>query len=30
MTKIMLCGCNGKMGKVIERLVSAREDVQIV
>ena len=30
MTKIMLCGCNGKMGKVIERLVSAREDVRIV
>jgi len=30
MTKIMLSGCNGKMGRVIDRLVSEREDATIV
>lgn len=29
MTNIILSGCNGKMGKVISRLVSERDDVQI-
>lgn len=30
MTKIILCGANGKMGKVIQSVVSAREDCEIV
>ncbi len=30
MIKIMLVGCNGKMGQVITRLVSQTEDMQIV
>lgn len=30
MTNIILSGCNGKMGQVISRLVSEREDVNIV
>ena len=30
MTKIMLSGCNGKMGRVIDRLVADRDDAQIV
>lgn len=30
MTKIILCGCNGKMGKVIQSCVAAREDCRIV
>jgi len=30
MTKIIMNGCNGKMGQVITRLVSEMEDVQIV
>ncbi len=30
MTRIMLSGCNGKMGRVIDRIVSEREDVKIV
>ena len=29
MTKIILCGCNGRMGKVISRCVSEREDCEI-
>ncbi len=30
MTKIILCGCNGKMGKVISRCVAERGDCEIV
>lgn len=30
MTKIILCGANGKMGKVIQSVVSSREDCEIV
>ncbi|MBQ4160012.1 MAG: 4-hydroxy-tetrahydrodipicolinate reductase [Clostridia bacterium] len=30
MTRIMLSGCNGKMGRVIDRLVAERDDVKIV
>ncbi len=30
MTRIMLSGCNGKMGRVIERIAGEREDVKIV
>lgn len=30
MTKIILCGANGKMGKVIQSVVSARSDCEIV
>ena len=30
MTNIILSGCNGKMGQVISRLVSERDDVNIV
>ena len=30
MIKIILCGCNGRMGKVISRCVSERDDCEIV
>lgn len=30
MLRIMLCGCNGKMGQVITRLISERNDSEIV
>ncbi len=30
MTNIILCGCNGKMGKVVSQIVSQRDDCQIV
>lgn len=30
MLRIMLCGCNGKMGQVITRLISERYDAEIV
>ncbi len=30
MVRIILCGANGKMGKVIQSVVSAREDAEIV
>ena len=30
MTKIIMCGCNGKMGRVITESVSLREDCEIV
>ena len=30
MTKIILCGCNGKMGQVISEIVRNDSDVQIV
>ncbi len=30
MTKIILSGCNGHMGKVITSIVSGRDDVEIV
>ena len=30
MTRIILCGANGKMGKVIQSVVAAREDCEIV
>ena len=30
MTNIILCGCNGKMGKVITNLVSENDDCRII
>jgi len=30
MTRILLCGCNGKMGRVIAACVKEREDCKIV
>ena len=30
MTRIILCGANGKMGRVIQSVVSARENCKIV
>ena len=30
MKKILLCGCNGKMGRVIRSCVDARQDCEIV
>lgn len=30
MTDILLCGCNGRMGQVITRIASGREDLKIV
>ena len=30
MTKIILCGCNGKMGAAITGIVSERDDCEIV
>ena len=30
MTRILLCGCNGKMGRVIARCVKERDDCEIV
>lgn len=30
MTKIILCGCNGKMGAAVQNFASQREDCSIV
>ena len=30
MTKIILCGCNGKMGAAVQHFASQREDCSIV
>jgi len=30
MTKIILCGCNGKMGAAVQNFASQREDRSIV